>query len=113
MKRLTLISACALLAACGGTHGLRDNTPKLSSHTDKNVSSYVECAHGKWTALAANASASNKDESGHVSATDKNGAHELLDVTANGSGAQVTMYERQSPKKDYDSRYREEAISCL
>ncbi|WP_426702896.1 hypothetical protein ACPPVV_07845 [Rhodanobacter sp. Col0626] len=113
MKRLVLIGVCTVLSACGGTHGLRDENPNLSSHTDKNVASYVECARAKWAALSPAAAGSSKGEEGHVSATDKEGAHELLDVTSDGKGAQVTMYERQNMKKNYNSRYREEAISCL
>ena len=47
-----------------------------------------------------------------VTAND-DGKHERLDVTADGAGAQVVMYEIQKGKGDYDSRFRDEAISCL
>lgn len=111
---LAVVSIGALLAACGGTHGLRDNVPKLSSHTDKNVVAYTECATGKWKALAPAVSSVSKDDAAHISATgDKDGARELLDVTADGTGAQVVMYESQNPKKDYNAHYREEANGCL
>ena len=113
MKRLILVSACALLTACGGTHGLRGDLPDLSSHTDKSVTDYVECVRAKWAALSNDASVQSKDAEAHLSATDKNGARELLDVTANGKGAQAIMYERQSSKKTYDPQYRDAATSCL
>jgi hypothetical protein len=113
MKRLVLMFTCLGLAACGGTHGLRDDVPKLSSHTDKDVATYVECVRAKWTALSAKVDGSSKEGEGRVSATDKNGNRELLSLAADGKGAQVTMYERQSNGKDYNSHYRDEAVSCL
>jgi hypothetical protein len=113
MKQLLAIAACSvLLTACGGTHGLRDSTPKMSSRTTKDVPTYLECVRAKWSG-SAEASVSNKKEEGSLSASDKTGAHELLHVTADGTGALVTMYERQSDKKDYNSAYRDGAVSCL
>lgn len=113
MKHLFAIAACcALLTACGGTHGLRDTTPKMSSRTNKDIPTYLECVRAKW-AETAEASASHKDQSGTVSANDKAGAHELVEVTADGTGAQVMMYETQDIKKDYNSAYRDAAVSCL
>jgi hypothetical protein len=111
---LAVVSIAAMLAACGGTHGLRDNVPKLSSHTDKSATAYAECASGKWRALAPAVNVTSKDDVTSISATgDKDGARELLDVTTDGTGAQVVMYENQNAKKDYDVHYREEANGCL
>ena len=111
---LAVVSFGMLLTACGGTHGLRDNVPKLSSHTDKSVTAYAECASGKWKVLAPAVSVTNKDGAASISATgDKDGARELLDVTPDATGAQVVMYEDQNAKKDYDVHYREEANGCL
>jgi hypothetical protein len=113
MKRLlATLSLCALLTACGGTHGLRDTTPKMSSRTNKDIPTYLECVRAKW-AETAEASASHKDQSGTVSANDKQGAHELVSVTADGTGALVMMYESQDLKKDYNPAYRDAAVSCL
>ncbi len=113
MKQLLAIAACSvLLTACGGVHGLRDSTPKMSSRTTKDVPTYLECVHAKW-AETAQVSMSNKKEGGTLSASDKTGVHALLNVTADGTGALVTMYERQSEKKDYNSSYRDASVSCL
>ena len=113
MKQLLAIAACALLlTACGGTHGLRDSTPKMSSRTTKDVATYLECVRAKW-AGSAEVSMSNKKEEGTLSANDKTGVHALLNATADGTGALVTMYERQNDKKDYNSSYRDAAVSCL
>ncbi|WP_243050139.1 hypothetical protein [Dyella sp. RRB7] len=113
MKQLIAIATCcALLTACGGTHGLRDSTPKLSSKTNKDIPTYLECVRAKW-AETAEVSMSHKDQAGTLSGNDKAGAHELLNVTADGTGAQVMMYERQDVKKDYNSAYRDAAVSCL
>ncbi|HEY2623407.1 hypothetical protein [Dyella sp. Tek66A03] len=113
MKQLLAIAVCSvLLTACGGTHGLRDSTPKMSSRTTKDVPTYLECVRAKW-AESAQVSLSNKKEEGTLSANDKAGAHELLDVKADGTGALVTMYEHQGEKKDYNSAYRDAAVSCL
>lgn len=113
MKQLLAIATCcAMLTACGGTHGLRDTTPKMSSRTNKDIPTYLECVRAKW-AETAEASASHKDQSGTVSANDKAGAHELIEVTADGTGGLVMMYESQDTKKDYNSAYRDAAVSCL
>ena len=112
MKQLLAISACALLVACGGTHGLRDSTPKLSSRTNKDISTYLECVRGKW-AGSAEASVSTKGDTGSLSANDKSGAHELITATADGTGAQVMMYEKQDIKAAYNPAYRDAAVSCL
>lgn len=113
MKQLIAIATCcALLTACGGTHGLRDTTPKLSSRTNKDIPTYLECVRAKW-AETAEVSMSHKDESGTLSGNDKAGAHEMLDVTADGTGALVRMYETQDTKKDYNFAYRDAAVSCL
>jgi hypothetical protein len=113
MKQLFAIAACcALLTACGGVHGLRDTTPKMSSRTNKDIPTYLECVRAKW-AETAEASASHKEQSGTVSASDKAGARELVEVTADGTGAQVMMYETQDIKKDYNPAYRDAAVSCL
>ncbi|WP_139942914.1 hypothetical protein [Fulvimonas soli] len=112
MKRFLAMLPGALLAACGA-HGLRDTTPKLSSHTGKDVAAYVECVRGKWDALGVQASASAKDQEGRVSASDKNGARELIQATADGTGALVVLYERQDRDKTYDPRYRDAAVGCL
>jgi hypothetical protein len=112
MKRCLAIVPCVLLAACG-MHGVRDTTPKLSSHTGKAVTAYVECVRGKWDALGVQASASAKDEQGRISASDKNGARELIQANADGTGALVVMYEAQDRDKTYDARYRDAAVDCL
>jgi hypothetical protein len=113
MKRLlATISLCALLTACGGTHGLRDTTPKLSSRTNKDIPTYLECVRAKW-AETAEVSMSHKDQSGTLSGNDKQGAHELISVTSDGTGALVVMYEGQNDKKEYNSAYRDAAVSCL
>lgn len=113
MKQFIAIATCSLLlAACGGTHGLRDTTPKLSSRTNKDIPTYLECVRAKW-AETAEVSASHKDQSGELSGNDKQGAHELINVTADGTGAQVMMYETQALKKDYNPAYRDAAVSCL
>jgi hypothetical protein len=112
MKQLLAIAiSCVLLAACG-TYGLRDTTPKMSSRTNKDIPTYLECVRAKW-AETAEVSASHKDQSGTVSGSDKNGAHELVEVTADGTGAQAVMYETQKPKADYNPAYRDAAVSCL
>jgi outer membrane murein-binding lipoprotein Lpp len=104
--------ASAALAGCGLTHGVTDTSPKLSSQTTKDVKAYVACLQPKWTALTADVKASSKDDEGRVEARDsKSDARERVDVTASGSGAAVVMHETQSGT--YDSRYRDEAISCL
>lgn len=113
MKQLIAIAtSCALLAACGVAHGLRDTTPKMSSRTNKDIPTYLECVRGKWAGTA-EVSESHKDQSGELTGKDKDGAHELISVTADGTGAQVMMYETQNPKKDYNSAYRDAAVSCL
>lgn len=113
MKQLLAIATCCvLLTACGGTHGLRDTTPKLSSRTNKDIPTYLECVRAKW-AETAQVSMSNKDQTGTLSGNDKAGAHELLNVTADGTGALVMMYESQDAKKDYNFAYRDAAVSCL
>lgn len=113
MKQFIAIATCSLLlAACGGTHGLRDTTPKLSSRTNKDIPTYLECVRAKW-AETAEVSTSHKDQSGELSGNDKQGAHELINVTADGTGAQVMMYETQALKKDYNPAYRDAAVSCL
>jgi hypothetical protein len=113
MKQLLAIAACGvLLTACGGSHGLRDSTPKMSSRTTKDVPTYLECVRAKWSG-SAEVNMSNKKEEGTLSASDKTGVHVLLNVTADGTGALVTMYERQSDKHDYNSAYRDAAVSCL
>ena len=113
MKQLIAIATCcALLTACGGMHGLRDTTPKMSSRTNKDIPTYLECVRAKW-AETAEVSVSHKDQSGTVSASDKSGAHELVEVTADGTGAQAMMYETQNAKKDYNPAYRDASVSCL
>lgn len=113
MKQIFAIATCCLLlAACGGTHGLRDTTPKMSSRTNKDIPTYLECVSTKW-ATTAQTSASHKDESGTLSGSDKDGARELVTVTADGTGAQVMMYETQNMKKTYNPAYRDAAVSCL
>lgn len=113
MKQLFAIATCcAILTACGGMHGLRDTTPKMSSRTNKDIPTYLECVRAKW-AETAEASASHKDQSGELTGRDKSGAHELISVTADGTGAQVMMYETQNDKKDYNPAYRDAAVSCL
>jgi|SRR4051812_39383012 outer membrane murein-binding lipoprotein Lpp len=111
MKHVLAIAATVLLAGCA-TSGMKDTLPKLSSKTGKSVTAYVQCVEPKWQALAPGAKGSAKDDAGVVTAS-KDGAHERLEVKATGSGAQVVMYEMQKVKSDYDSRYRDEAISCL
>lgn len=113
MKQLIAIAACGvLLTACGGVHGLRDTTPKMSSRTNKDVSTYLECVRAKWSETT-QVSLSDKKDEGTLSATDKTGARELLSVTPDGTGAQVMMYETQDTKKAYNSAYRDAAVSCL
>jgi uncharacterized protein YjbJ (UPF0337 family) len=112
MKYVLSIAACMALAGCA-TSGMTDTLPKLSSKTTKGVPAYVECVVPKWQAITKDAKGSAKDDAGRVTANES-GKHERLDVTANGAGAQVVMYEIQKNKTgDYDSRYRDEAISCL
>jgi len=112
MKQLLAIAtSCVLLAACG-SYGLRDTTPKMSSRTNKDIPTYLECVRAKW-AETAEVSVSHKDQSGTLSGSDKQGAHELIEMTADGTGAQVVMYETQNVKKDYNSTYRDAAVSCL
>ncbi len=113
MKRLILASACALLAACGGMHGLRSNSPDLSSHTDKNVADYAECVRAKWATLTSDVSVSGKDGESHLAASDKNGSKALLDVTPDGKGAQAIMYEAWKAKGSYDTHFRDAATGCL
>ncbi|MBB3228044.1 hypothetical protein FHW69_002679 [Luteibacter sp. Sphag1AF] len=111
MKYVLAIAACVALAGCA-TRGMSDTLPKLSSHTTKNVQAYAQCVEPKWQAITSGAKSSGKDDQARITADDsKSGVHARLDVTASGSGAQVVMYEIQ--KGDYDSRYRDEAISCL
>jgi hypothetical protein len=113
MKQLIAITTCCvLLAACGGVHGVRDTTPKMSSRTNKDMTTYLECVQAKWSATSQVSMSSKKEES-TLSATDKAGAKMLLVVTPDGTGSQVMMYETQEAKKDYNSAYREAAISCL
>jgi len=112
MKYVLAIAACTVLAGCASS-GLKDTLPKLSSKTGKSVSAYVQCVEPKWQALAKNAKGEAKDEEGRVTAND-DGKYERLDVTANGAGALVVMHEMQKTKGgEYDSRFRDEAISCL
>ncbi|MET4675113.1 hypothetical protein [Luteibacter sp. ME-Dv--P-043b] len=112
MKYVLAIAACVVLAGCA-TSGMTDTLPKLSSKTSKSVTAYVQCVEPKWQALAKDAKGNAKDDEGRVTAN-ADGKHERLDVTANGSGAQVVMYEIQKAKSgDYDSRFRDEAIACL
>lgn len=111
MKHVLAIAACTLLAGCA-TSGMTDTLPKLSSKTGKNVADYVQCVTPKWVALDSGAKGNAKEDEGRVT-SDKDGAHERLDVKSNGSGAQVVMYEIQKGKGEYDGRYRDEAISCL
>jgi len=111
MKHVLAIAACISLAGCA-TSGLTDTLPKLSSKTGKNVTAYVQCVEPKWQALAKGAKGTAKDDEGRVTANDE-GKHERLDIKASGAGAQVVMYETQVSKDGYDSRYRDEAISCL
>ena len=113
MKQLIAITTCCvLLAACGGVHGVRDTTPKMSSRTHKDIPTYLECVQTKWSATA-QVSSSSKKEEGTLSATDKSGAKELISVTPDGTGAQVMMYETQDTKKEYNPAYRDAAVSCL
>lgn len=111
MKHVLAIAACTFLAGCA-TSGMTDTLPKLSSKTGKSVTAYVQCVEPKWQALDSGAKGTAKDDEGRLTAN-KDGTHERLDVKANGSGAQVVMYELQKGKGDYDGRYRDEAISCL
>ena len=111
MKHVLAIAACTVLAGCA-TSGMKDTLPKLSSKTGKSVSAYVQCVEPKWQALSKDAKGEAKEEKGYVTAND-DGKHERLEITASGSGAQVVMYELQKTKGDYDSRFRDEAISCL
>lgn len=112
MKHVLAFAACTLLAGCASS-GLKDSLPKLSSKTGKSVTAYVQCVEPKWQALAKNAKGDAKDDEGRVTAND-DGKHERLDVTANGAGALVVMHEIQKTKGgEYDSRFRDEAISCL
>lgn len=112
MKQLLAIATCCVLLAGCGSYGLRDTTPKLSSRTNKDIPTYLECVRAKWSG-SAEVSMSNKDQSGTLSANDKSGAHELISVTADGTGALVMMYESQDTKKEYNSAYRDAAVSCL
>ncbi|MET0937171.1 MAG: hypothetical protein ABWX83_14345 [Luteibacter sp.] len=111
MKHVLAIAASVLLAGCA-TSGMKDTLPKLSSKTAKSVTAYVQCVEPKWQALSPDAKGSAKEDAGTVTAN-KDGAHERLEVKANGSGALVVMYELQKVKSDYNSSYRDEAISCL
>ncbi|HVI56167.1 MAG TPA: hypothetical protein VM621_14080 [Luteibacter sp.] len=111
MKHVLAIAAAVLLAGCA-TSGMKDTLPKLSSKSDKTVTAYVQCVLPKWQALSPNANGDAKDDKGTVTAS-KDGAHERLEITANGSGSQVVMYELQKTKGDYNGSYREEAIACL
>jgi hypothetical protein len=111
MKHVLAIAAAVLLAGCA-TSGMKDTLPKLSSKSDKTVTAYVQCVVPKWQALSPDAKGDAKDDKGTVTAS-KDGAHERLEVKANGSGSQVVMYELQKVKSDYNSSYRDEAISCL
>jgi hypothetical protein len=113
MKHVLAIAGCLLLAGCA-TSGMKDTLPKLSSKTGKSVPAYVQCVVPKWQALTKDAKGDAKDDKGVVTASD-DGKHERLEVTANGAGAQVVMYEIQKFKKgrEYDGTYRDEAISCL
>ncbi|MDI3261600.1 MAG: hypothetical protein QJR11_02180 [Fulvimonas sp.] len=112
MKRYFGLFSCALLAACAG-RGLHDTTPKLSSHTGKNVAAYAECIRGRWDGLGVKTEASIKDQEARLFARDDSGARELIELSADGSGAQVVMYETQDTDKKYDARYRDAAIACL
>ncbi|KAF1009209.1 MAG: hypothetical protein GAK28_00842 [Luteibacter sp.] len=111
MKYVVASVACLLIAGCA-TSGMKDSLPKLSSKTGKSVADYVQCVEPKWQAISKDAKGSAKDDKGVVTSND-DGKHERLEVTANGSGAQVVMYELQKGKGDYEGRFREEAISCL
>jgi hypothetical protein len=111
MKHVLAIAATVLLAGCA-TSGMKDTLPKLSSKSDKTVTAYVQCVLPKWQALAPDAKGDAKEDKGTVTAS-KDGAYERLEIKANGSGSQVVMYELQKAKGDYDSSYRDEAISCL
>jgi len=102
MKHVLAFAACTLLAGCA-TSGLKDSLPKLSSKTGKSVTAYVQCVEPKWQALAKDAKGDAKDDEGRVTAND-DGKHERL----------VVMHEIQKTKGgEYDSRFRDEAISCL
>jgi len=113
MKQIIAIATCcAVLSACGTFRGLTETTPKLSSRTNKDIPTYLECVRAKW-AETAQVSTSNKKESGELSGSDKSGASELINVSADGTGAHVMMYESQDSKKEYNSAYRDAAVSCL
>ncbi|RDI98073.1 hypothetical protein DVT68_13400 [Dyella solisilvae] len=113
MKQLIAIATFAvLLTACGGLHGLRDTTPKMSSRTNKDVATYLQCVRAKWSETAQVGGSEGKQES-TLTATNKAGANMLLIVTQDGTGAQVIMHETQDPKKEYNSAYRDAAVACL
>lgn len=111
MKHVLAIGAAVLLAGCA-TSGMKDTLPKLSSKSDKTVPAYVQCVLPKWQALSSNAKGDAKDDKGTVTAS-KDGAYERLEIHADGSGSLVVMRELQKVKGDYNSSYRDEAISCL
>ncbi|WP_243039820.1 hypothetical protein [Dyella sedimenti] len=113
MKRFLASSLCILLAACGGMHGMRDNLPKMSSRTNKDIPTYLECVHAKWAEMGEVSLSDKKKEEGTLTGSNKEGAREMLSVTPDGTGAQVMMYETQNPKKDYNPAYRDAAVSCL
>jgi hypothetical protein len=111
MKQILCAVALLGLAGCSINKGLSDALPKLNSHTGKNVAAYVECLQPKWAALTGDVDVVKKGEQARVDASDKKiKGRERLDVVADAAGAQVMMYEVQGT---YDSRYRDEAISCL
>jgi len=113
MKHVLALAACVVLAGCA-TRGMSDTLPKLSSKSAKSATDYVQCVVPKWQAIAKDAKGDAKGDKGHVTA-DLDGKHERLDVSANGSGSLVVMHELQGGKAkgEYDSRFRDEAITCL
>lgn len=113
MKQILCAAALVALAGCSINKGISDSLPKLNSHTGKNVAAYVECLQPKWAALTSDVDVVKKDGQARIDASgkkDKQRAHERIDISADGNGAQVMMYEVQT---GYDPSYRDAAISCL
>ncbi|WPN76692.1 hypothetical protein [Pseudomonas germanica] len=114
MRILIGALAVAVLAGCSSPGDVKKNDPSISASSNKSAKKYALCVFPKWQEQRSTSTMS-ETESGYrlVVATDMT-TDEVLEISSNGAGSKVSLYQRMPWSKMWGRGALEAAVrECL